>query len=107
MIRRLEHFFYGERLRELGLFTLEKRRLQRDLIAALQYLKGVYEKAGEELSTRACSDWTRDDGFKLKEWKCRLDVRKEFFTVRVVRCWHRLLWLHPSWQCFRPGWMEL
>ena len=59
MIRGLEHLSCEDRLRELGLFSLEKRRLWGDLIAAFQYLKGAYRKAGEGLFTRACSGRTR------------------------------------------------
>ncbi|KFV51967.1 hypothetical protein N341_03785, partial [Tyto alba] len=89
MIRDLEYLPYDDRLRELGLFSLEKRRLQGHLVVAFQYLKGAYRKAGEVLFTRACSDRTRGNGFKLKEGRFRLDVRKKFFMVRVMRHWHR------------------
>ncbi|PKU47492.1 hypothetical protein llap_2232 [Limosa lapponica baueri] len=67
MIRGLEFLSYEDRLRESGLFILEKRRLRGDLIAAFQF-----------------------NGFKLKEGRFRLDTRKKFFTVRVVRHWNRL-----------------
>jgi len=66
MARGLEHLSYEDRLRELGLFSLEKTRLQGDLRAAFQYLKGAYRKDGEGLFTRACSDRTRGNVSKLK-----------------------------------------
>ena len=72
------------------MFSLEKRRLWGDLTAAFQYLKGAYEKAGEGLVTRACSDRTRGNDFKLEEGRFRLDMGKKFFRMRVVRHWHRL-----------------
>jgi len=79
MIRGLEYLSYEDRLRKLGLFSLEKLRLWRDLRAAFQYLKGGYKKAGEGLFTRVCSDRTRGDGFKLQQCRFRLGTRKALF----------------------------
>jgi len=78
-------------LREFGLFSMEKGRLWGDLSAAFQYLKAACKKDGDRLVTRACCNRTRGNGFKLKESRFRLDTRKTFFTVRVVKHWHRLL----------------
>ena len=88
MIQGLEHLSYEDRLNELGLFSLQKRRLWGDLIAAFQYLKGVYKHEGNQLFTQGDSDRTRGKSFKLKEGRFRLDIRGNFF-LRVVRCWNR------------------
>ncbi|KAJ7404238.1 Nephrocystin-3 [Pitangus sulphuratus] len=58
VIRVVEHLSYEERLRELGLLSLQKRRLWGDLIAAFQYLKEASKRNGERLFTRASSDST-------------------------------------------------
>jgi len=90
MMQGLEHLSYEERLGQLGLFSLEKRRLQGDLVAAFRYLKGAYRKDERNIFSRACCNRTRSNGFKLREGRFRLDIRKKFFTIRVVKHWSRL-----------------
>jgi len=89
-LRPPQHLCCEERLGELGLFSLEKRKLWGDLIVAFQYLKRPYKKDGERLFSRACCDRTRGNIFKLKEGRFRLDITKKFFTLGVVKHWHRL-----------------
>ena len=86
----LEHLSYEETLRELRLFSLEKRKLRGNLIVAFQYLKGAYKPEGEQLFTRMGSDRTRGNGLKLRHGRFRLGIRKKFFTQRVVTQWNRL-----------------
>jgi len=64
MIRRLEHRFYKEKLRELGLFSLRKRRLRGDLIATFQCLKADFKQEGNQRFTWVDSGRTRGNGFK-------------------------------------------
>uniref|UniRef100_A0A8B9MPB7 Neurotransmitter-gated ion-channel transmembrane domain-containing protein n=1 Tax=Accipiter nisus TaxID=211598 RepID=A0A8B9MPB7_9AVES len=89
----MEHLSYEDRLRELVVFSLQ-RRLWGDLIAAFQYLKGACKKDGDRLYQHYSihySNRARRNGFKLKEGRFRLDIRKKFFTMRVVKYWNRLL----------------
>ena len=79
MIRGLKHLSYKDRLKELGLFSLERRKLN----AAFQYLKGAYQQEDEQLFKQV--DRTRGNTFKLKKWRFRLYVWKKFFFRRVVR----------------------
>ena len=67
MIQAMEYLPYKEKRRELELFSLEKRRLQGELRAAFQYLKGDYKKEGYRLFSGVCCDRIRKNGFKLKE----------------------------------------
>ena len=71
------------------MFSLGKRRLRGDLIAAFQDLQGASKQEGRQLFGRGDNSRTRGNGSKLKEGRFRLDVRGKFFTMRVVRCWHR------------------
>ena len=89
MIRGLEHLHYVGRLRAEALQPGEEKVLRRPY-SSLPVPGGAYRKAGEELSIRACSNRTRRNGFKLDKGRVRLDTRKKFFTVRMVRHCNRL-----------------
>ena len=69
---------------------MEKRRLQGDLLVAFQYLKGADKQEGERLFVRVDGDKTRGNGFKVRQGRFGLDIRRKFFTQRVVTHWNRL-----------------
>jgi len=81
MMRGLEHLSYKERLKELGFFSLKKRRLRGDLINACKYLKGGCQEHRARLYLVVPSNRTRGNGHKLKHRK---------FQLRVTEHWNRL-----------------
>jgi len=86
----LEHLSQEERLRDLGLFSQEKRRLRRHFINTHKYLKGGCKEDRARLFSAVPMGRTSSNAHKLKLRRFCLNIRKHFFSVRENEHKHRL-----------------
>ncbi len=104
LVRGLRHVPYEERLRQLNLFSLERRRLRADLILAFKIFKGEVNLNSFEFFLRLPRASLRGHTYRLLQGRSRLRRRSGAFLVRVVKFWNRLpahLVLSPSVSIFK------
>ena len=90
MIKGLECLPCEGRLGDLGLFSLEKRRLRGDLINVYKYMKCGRERDIANFFPVVCGDRMRGNGHKLEHRNFCTNMQNNFFTVRVMKHWNRL-----------------
>ncbi|KAJ7405802.1 hypothetical protein BTVI_67648 [Pitangus sulphuratus] len=84
LVKGLEHKSYEERVKELGLLSLEKTRLREDFITLYNYLKGDCS----QVSSPRQQAVGLEGASKLHQGRFALDIRKKFFTERVIGHWN-------------------
>jgi len=81
---------YNERLRQLGLWTLEERPNRADLIEMFKMLRGKSCPSYDSMFERSRNLSTRGHSVKLMKHRCTTDLRKYFFSERVIDRWNML-----------------
>lgn len=82
---RAAHKCYDEQVRELELFSLDKTRLRREFITLYNCLKGGCIRVEESLFSQAPSGRMKGYGLKLCQGRVRQDIRKNFFSKRMIK----------------------
>jgi len=81
---------YENRLRDLGLWSLEERRNRADLVEVYKMWKGLSRISFDSFFEVDLQHRTRGHSLKLRKNRCRLDIRQHFFSERVVSAWNAL-----------------
>ncbi|KAJ7413932.1 hypothetical protein WISP_87597 [Willisornis vidua] len=92
LVKGLEHKSCAQQLRELGLFSLEKRRLRGDFILLYNYLKGHCSKVGVSLFSQVASHKTRRNNLKLLWERFILHIK----NLSSLKVWSDFGTSHPE-----------
>jgi len=90
MVPGMKELPYKDRLKQLGLWTLEERRNRADLLEMFKMLTGKSSPKFESFFERSTQSATRGHSVKLVKHRCKLDLRKYFFCERVIDRWNQL-----------------
>ena len=90
MVEGIRNFSYERRLKFLKLHSLEQRRVREDLIELFKWVKGFNKSDVRKVLTISSQDRTRNNGFKLEKCRFNKEIRRNWFTNRVVDDWNRL-----------------
>ena len=80
LILGLARLSYVERLKETGLYTLERRRLRADMMQMFKIMKGMDKICEDELFNRVDSDRTRGHSLRIKKRRVKTVARQGTFT---------------------------
>ena len=86
----IRNLSYSERLLYLGLPSLQYRRMRADMIQVFKILNGIDSVESDNLFTSTSAPNNRGNSRKLQKRHCRLDIRKYFFSQRIVNIWNSL-----------------
>ena len=81
---------YDDRLRQLGLWSLQERRNRTDLIELFKLVKGFSGTPWNEFFHRSENIVTRGHSWKLLKNHCHCEARLQFFSQRVINRWNSL-----------------
>ena len=113
MISGLRSTDYKEKLQELGMWTLKKRRVKFDLVQMYKIAQNIGEiqtsiKLYQDRETRQ-STRLQTDPLNIIKPRSNLEVRKNFFTVRIADLWNAVPSDLKNVNVFKKsvaGWME-